>query len=71
MTIIVETMKTPRYDNDSDNIYDDYDDSDDDGDGDDDCGDHAAVKDDDVYDNTGISIEMMMTINQHISYLIF
>jgi len=54
MTIIVEAMTTPRYDNDSDNIGDDSDDSDDDGDGDDDCGDHAAVKDDDVYDNTGI-----------------
>ena len=50
-------MTTPRYDNDSDNSDDDSDnsdDDDDDGDVDDDCGDHAAVKDDDVYDNTGI-----------------
>ena len=57
MTIIVEAMTTPRYDNDSDNSDDDSDnsdDDDDDGDVDDDCGDHAAVKDDDVYDNTCI-----------------
>ena len=50
-------MTTPRYDNDSDYSDDDSDnsdDDDDDGDVDDDCGDHAAVKDDDVYDNTGI-----------------
>jgi hypothetical protein len=57
MTIIVEAMTTPRYDNDSDNIdndSDNIDDDSDDDDDDDDCGDHAAVKDDDVYDNTGI-----------------
>ena len=51
MTIIVEVMTTPRYNNDSDNSDDDSDNSDDDGDDgdvDDDCGDHVAVNDDGI-----------------------